>query len=128
MNEMLTGMRNSTTTVDGFTTDINDLKIELNRNIQNEGASIRRIVDDLDFNTQARVYNSAAIKVTCALRPLRNTTTHEVIQLPGTVEGSDALLKQEINALLLNLGQELSSADRTEDRLSQLKLFIGMHK
>ncbi|TRX97913.1 hypothetical protein FHL15_001123 [Xylaria flabelliformis] len=68
------------------------------------------------------------------LRPLRNTTTHHVVMLPETLKELENLELEELDDILLELGQEPEYGDpergdveleRTE-RVDQLKRFIGI--
>ncbi|KAI1735973.1 hypothetical protein F4680DRAFT_452425 [Xylaria scruposa] len=113
-------------------------KVELtdifNEEMQSMQASFRRAMDDYEFNTRAQISNSHAKKRDDILRPLRNTTTHKVVELPKTLRKLENLELEPLDDILLRLGQEPEYGDpergdaeleRTE-RLDQVKKFIGV--
>ncbi|KAI0855988.1 hypothetical protein F4860DRAFT_494685 [Xylaria cubensis] len=125
--EIATLTTTMTTNITTLNRTVNNLDANLRRRIQNEGASIKQTIQTLDFNTQARVYNSNSKTVTDSLRSLRNTTTQEIIQLPRTVQELNDLRKRDYDELLTQLGQDLTLPDTVGNRQMQLKQFIGMH-
>ncbi|KAI0192907.1 hypothetical protein EV127DRAFT_479324 [Xylaria flabelliformis] len=102
--------------------------------MQSMKAFFQRVVDDCEFNNGARISNSRVTKRENKLRPLRNTTTHQVVMLPETLKKLENLELEELDDILLELGQEPEYGDpergdieleRTE-RVDQLKRFIGI--
>ncbi|KAI8955295.1 hypothetical protein F4801DRAFT_530299 [Xylaria longipes] len=81
-------------------------------------------LDDLDYNNRARTLNSMAIKPESILRPLKNTTTHEVVALPQTLKQLNALRVGEVEGFLEALGQV--PAGGADEKKTQLKEFIGI--
>ncbi|KAI0855354.1 hypothetical protein F4860DRAFT_496693 [Xylaria cubensis] len=110
------------TVKDELNAKIDTVKDELNAKI----TSTQSMIDDCDFNNQARVANSTALRLAHYIYPLRNTTTHEVIELPKTKQLLEELEVDEINTILLGLGQQLVEEVHEDDRLNQLKRFIGV--
>ncbi|KAI0411463.1 hypothetical protein F5X98DRAFT_380723 [Xylaria grammica] len=121
-NTAVTGLN---TAVAGLTTQVADLTTQvadIRRDMVDMGDSFGRRLDDFDFNNRARVLNSTATRPDGGLLPLRNTTTHELVELPATVAHLNALTGVAIDELLRALGQEPAARHKK----SQLKAFIGV--
>ncbi|KAI0192968.1 hypothetical protein EV127DRAFT_479382 [Xylaria flabelliformis] len=76
-----------TSAKDELNAKIDTVKDELDAKI----TSTQSTIDDCDFNNQARIVNSTAHGSENYILPLRNMTTHEVIELPGTRAQLDEL-------------------------------------
>ncbi|RWA10943.1 hypothetical protein EKO27_g4169 [Xylaria grammica] len=113
-----TAVAGLTTQVANLTTQVADIR----RDMADMGDSFGRRLDDFDFNNRARVLNSTATRPDGGLLPLRNTTTHELVELPATVAHLNALTGVAIDELLRALGQEPAARHKK----SQLKAFIGV--
>ncbi|KAI0908820.1 hypothetical protein F4823DRAFT_597398 [Ustulina deusta] len=77
---------------------------DLRRDMQSVQVSIETNFDDMDFNGRARVSNSKVCRAEHVLVPLRNTVTHQEINMPGTLGELNAiqgkLLSYAISLLL----------------------------
>ncbi|KAI8953963.1 hypothetical protein F4801DRAFT_535031 [Xylaria longipes] len=101
---------------------IHEAETRLNASIQDVKASLEHAIEDCDFNNRARAANTLAFKPETYISPLRNTTTHEVVELPATRGELDALDPNDVTNYLQRLNQEL---ERRGDELKQLKAYIG---
>ncbi|TGJ83295.1 hypothetical protein E0Z10_g5438 [Xylaria hypoxylon] len=95
------------------------------RNMQN---SIERSIDlrlgDLEYNNRARALNSTALRPDSTIRPLKNTTTHQVVDLPQTVRHLNGLRMIDAEHYLEALGQV--PVGNAEEKKTQLKDFLGI--
>ncbi|KAI0549007.1 hypothetical protein F4679DRAFT_596167 [Xylaria curta] len=97
-------------------------------------AFFQKVMDDCEFNTRAQISNSRATKRDDLLRPLRNTTTHQVVELPKTLRKLENLEIEQLDEILIELGQQPEYGDPERgdaelerlERLDQLKRFVGV--
>ncbi|KAI1423207.1 hypothetical protein F5Y12DRAFT_758639 [Xylaria sp. FL1777] len=80
-----------------------DMKTELRADIH----SLELRIDDMDYNNRARLFNSRSpiTRPDSIIRPLKNTTKHEVVLLPGTVRELEALRVADVEEYLAALGE-----------------------
>lgn len=88
------------------------------------GQSLEWCLEDLDHNGRARALNGVHPIPELRLHPLRNTTTHEVVPLPETLNDLDTLLTADVALYLEALGQ--TPEQTAAVKMIQLKKFIGI--
>ncbi|KAJ8130881.1 hypothetical protein O1611_g2750 [Lasiodiplodia mahajangana] len=92
------------------------------RATENRLTAVQSSIDDCEFNSRARALNSTGSRREAILHPLRNTTTHQVVELPGTLGELYKLQAPALTELLQALGQE----PERDNEMVQLKKFIGI--
>ncbi|KAI1156500.1 hypothetical protein F4825DRAFT_446352 [Nemania diffusa] len=104
-----------------LTQAINGLGDEMRQGMQD----LRLSLDDFDYNNRARLQNSAVIRPESILKSLKNTNTHQVVQLPNTARELSTLCVAEVEHYLQQLGQV--PVGNAEEKKNQLKEYIGIN-
>ncbi|KAI0115542.1 hypothetical protein GGR51DRAFT_503345, partial [Nemania sp. FL0031] len=105
-----------------FTAALRAQKNEFTTALQATKDEMTALISDCDFNNRARIMNSGAFRREVLLYPLKNTTTHEVVQLPKTLGDLRALQEPAAEKILQDLGQDPAR----RGKLAQLTQFIGV--
>ncbi|KAI0546806.1 hypothetical protein F4679DRAFT_556583 [Xylaria curta] len=126
--ELETQITNTKTELEAkITSEVRAAKVDLETQLQAMKDSIGLTIDDCEFNSKARAANKKMAGVGAGeLRPLRNITTHEEIRIPATVVALGKLTANDIDGILVGLGQELVEGERKSERLAKLRQFIGV--
>ncbi|KAI0508913.1 hypothetical protein F5B22DRAFT_380956 [Xylaria bambusicola] len=113
-------------TVNTAVASINTSVAQLRTEMQEMGRSLGHRMDDLDFNSRARTSNSGATRAESIIHPLRNTTTHEVVDLPRTVKDLFSLRVPEVEQYLRDLGQV--PVGNEDEKKAQLNDYLGINR
>ncbi|KAJ8125877.1 hypothetical protein O1611_g7760 [Lasiodiplodia mahajangana] len=105
LNDFISALNTSIATINASITTINTSIVDLRTEMRDEMQGMQGLVEDLDFNTRARALNSTASRREAIIRPLRNTTTHKVVDLPQTLKEIKALRGAKLEGYLKALGQ-----------------------
>ncbi|KAI1129925.1 hypothetical protein F5Y10DRAFT_290373 [Nemania abortiva] len=109
------------TLTEALTEALNVLRDEMRQEIR----ETRLRIDDVDYNSRARLRNSAITRPEYIVSPLKNLDTHQVVKLPETARELSALRTAEVEHYLQQLGQvPVGSA---EEKRTQLTEFIGIN-
>ncbi|KAI1179349.1 hypothetical protein F4777DRAFT_575049 [Nemania sp. FL0916] len=100
------------------------------RELRSEMQKLRKSLDevreavDLDYNSLARSLNSNADNPSSAVQPLKNLTTHQMVDIPRTRRDVASLTDAQVERHLTALGQ--SPLGNTAERKKQLMRYLGL--
>ncbi|KAI1293184.1 hypothetical protein F5Y03DRAFT_334520 [Xylaria venustula] len=104
--------------------DMATLRAELRAELRTEIRSLEHRMEDVDFNGRARSWNSLVIRSSFTIQPLKNLATHEVVNVPSTLEELDRLRLPDIEHYLTALGEV--PVGSVGEKMKQLKMFLGI--